>query len=106
VQKLAGNEAALLVAIACSPPPEGRVRWTLELLAGALVQATEHEEISRETIRRRLHELELKPWREQMWCIPAINAEFVARMEDVLDLHAETHDPGGLWSASTRARRS
>ena len=28
-----------------------------------------------------------------MWCIPAIDAEFVARMEDVLDLYAETPDP-------------
>jgi hypothetical protein len=26
-------------------------------------------------------------------CIPAINAEFVARMEDVLDVYAEAPDP-------------
>src|SRR5215475_14183243 len=34
-RKLSGNEEALLVATACSSPPEGRARWTLELLAGA-----------------------------------------------------------------------
>src|SRR5882672_10814500 len=30
---------ALLVATACSSPPEGRARWTLELLAGCNGQA-------------------------------------------------------------------
>jgi hypothetical protein len=28
-----------------------------------------------------------------MWCIPTVNAEYVARMEDVLDLYAEAPDP-------------
>jgi transposase len=33
-RKLTGKEEALLIATACSKPPEGRARWTLELLAG------------------------------------------------------------------------
>ncbi len=33
-RKLSGKEEALLVATACSKPPAGRARWTLELLAG------------------------------------------------------------------------
>ena len=33
-RKLSGKEEALLIATACSSPPEGRARWTLELLAG------------------------------------------------------------------------
>ena len=37
-RKLSGKEEALLVATACSKPPQGRARWTLELLAGELVQ--------------------------------------------------------------------
>src|ERR1043166_5896817 len=32
-RKLTGKEEALLVATACSSPPTGRARWTLELLA-------------------------------------------------------------------------
>jgi hypothetical protein len=36
---------------------------------------------------------ELKPWRKDMWCIPQVDGEFVARMEDVLDLCAEAPDP-------------
>ena len=92
-RKLSGKEEALLVATACSNPPEGRARWTLELLAGAMVTLTEHENLSRETVRRRLAENHLKPWRKDMWCIPQIDGSYVARMEDVLDLYAEAPDP-------------
>src|SRR5919199_3112411 len=92
-RKLTAKEEALLVATACASPPEGRARWTLELLAGEMVRLTAHASLSRETVRRRLAENALKPWRRRMWCIPRVNGEFVARMEDVLDLHAETPDP-------------
>jgi transposase len=57
-RKLTGQEEALLVATACSRPPEGRARWTIELLAGEMVRLTEHESLSRETVRRRLAENE------------------------------------------------
>src|SRR6202048_3712007 len=33
-RKLSGKDEALLIATACSSPPAGRARWTLELLAG------------------------------------------------------------------------
>src|ERR1700684_2457461 len=92
-RKLSGKEAALLVATVCSSPPEGRKRWTLDLLAGAMVELTEHEELSRETVRRRLAEDDLKPWLRKMWCIPQVDGTYVARMEDVLDLYAEEADP-------------
>jgi transposase len=92
-RKLTGKEEALLVATACSSPPAGRARWTLELLAGAMVKLTAHESVSRETVRRRLAENDLKPWRKDMWCIPQVDGDYVARMEDVLDLYAEAPDP-------------
>jgi transposase len=91
-RKLSGKEEALLVATACSSPPAGRARWTLELLADELVRLTEHASLSRETVRRRLAENELKPWRKDMWCIPQVDGEYVARMEDILDLYAEPPD--------------
>ena len=92
-RKLSGKEEALLVATACSTPPEGRARWTIELLAGEMVRLTEHERLSRETVRRRLAENEIKPWRRKMGCVPEIKGEYVARMEDVLDLYAEAPEP-------------
>jgi transposase len=92
-RKLTAKNEALLVATACSKPPQGRARWTLELLAGEMVKLTEHDNVSRETVRRRLAENDLKPWRKDMWCIPQVDGEYVARMEDVLDLYAEEPDP-------------
>ena len=44
-------------------------------------------------MRRRLTENDLKPWRKDRWCIPHIDGEYVARMEDVLDLYAQAPDP-------------
>jgi hypothetical protein len=58
-----------------------------------MVKLTEHDSVSRETVRRRLAENDLKSWRKDMWCIPRVDAEYVARMEDVLDLCANEPDP-------------
>jgi transposase len=91
-RKLAASDESLLVAVACSKPPDGRARWTLQLLADEMVRLTVHASVSDETIRRRLGELQLKPWQEKMWCIPKVDAEFVACMEDVLALYAEPPD--------------
>jgi transposase len=92
-RKLTGKEEARLVATARSNAPRGRARWTLELLAGEMVKLTEHASVSRETVRRRLKESQLKPWRQDMWCIPQVDGTYVARMEDLLDLYAEVPDP-------------
>jgi transposase len=92
-RKLTGKEEALLVATACARPPAGRKRWTLTLLADAMVKLTDHDSLSGETVRRRLIDNDLKPWRRDMWCIPSVDGEYVARMEDVLDLYAEAPDP-------------
>lgn len=73
-RKLSGKETALLIATACSSPPQGRKRWPLKLLADAMVHLTKHDALSRETVRRRLDEDTLKPWRRDMWCIPQIDA--------------------------------
>src|SRR5262249_17943394 len=36
---------------------------------------------------------ELKPWQHAHWCLPSVGGEFVAAMEDVLDLYEEEYDP-------------
>ncbi len=95
-RKPSGKETALLVATACSSPPAGRKRWTLKLLADAMDELTDHEELSHETVRRHMAEDDLKPWLRKMWCIPDVNGTYVARMEDVLDLYAGEHDPKRL----------
>src|SRR5258708_8516238 len=35
----------------------------------------------------------LKPWLHKQWCLPEVSGEFVAAMEDVLDLSAAPSDP-------------
>jgi hypothetical protein len=92
-RKLSDKRQALLVATACANPPAGRRRWTLELLADERVQVTDHETLSRETVRRCLAENDLEPWRRDMWCVPEFDGTYVARMEDLLDLYAEKPDP-------------
>jgi transposase len=92
-RKLAAHEEALLVAVACSDPPTGRACWTMQLLADEMVRLTVHDRISDETVRRRLAEMDLKPWQKKMWCVPKLDAEYVARMEDVLALYAEPAVP-------------
>lgn len=93
-RKLSTTEEAMLVALACASPPTGRAKWTLELLAGEMVRLTPHEQLSRATIGRRLDENDLKPWQRKMWCIPKVDPEFVARMEDVIELYTTPPAPG------------
>src|SRR5512137_1072606 len=53
-RKLDGEGEAHLVALACQKPPEGRSRWTLQLLADRMVELKYVEEISYQTVRRTL----------------------------------------------------
>jgi transposase len=53
-RKLDGDGEAHLVALACQNPPEGRSRWTLQLLADRMVELQYVEEISYQTVRRTL----------------------------------------------------
>ena len=52
--KIDGEAEARLIAAACGPPPEGRPRWTLQLLADQLVELQIVESVSYETVRRTL----------------------------------------------------
>lgn len=55
--KVDGEVEAQLVAICCSPAPEGRVRWTLNLLVDALKARSIVTNISRETVRQTLKKM-------------------------------------------------
>ena len=92
-RKLDDRGDAHLIALACSPAPEGHDHWTLRLLAGKAVELGLAPSLSHETVRLRLKKNALKPWRKQQWCIPKVSSEFVAAMEDVLDLYVEPRDP-------------
>jgi transposase len=50
--KLSGKQEAHLIAVACTPAPSGRARWTLQLLADQVVKLGVAESIARETVRQ------------------------------------------------------
>jgi transposase len=52
--KLDGDGEAHLIALACQEPPEGRSRWTLQLLADRMVALEYVDELSYQTVRRTL----------------------------------------------------
>ncbi len=53
-RKLDGRGEARLIAIACSTPPEGRAKWTMQMLADELVVLSVVDDISDETVRTTL----------------------------------------------------
>lgn len=87
------REKSRIVAMVCSDPPDGRYRWTLDLIADeAEKRDLVDRSISREQVRIILQEHDLKPWREKMWCIGKIDAEYITRMEDILDVYQRPYD--------------
>ena len=92
-RKLDDRGEAHLVALACSPAPEGHDHWTLGLVGwqgGRVGIGVLH-------VPRRgapaAQKNALKPWQKKEWCIPKVSADFVAHMEEVLDLYEEPYYP-------------
>ena len=92
-RKLDGEQEAHLLTLCCSTPPEGRNRWTLKLLANKLVALEIVDSVSPATLCRILKKNEMKPWQKREWCIPPkANAEFVCKMENILDVYKRPYD--------------
>lgn len=56
-RRLDGVTEAHLIAVTCSEAPEGRERWTMQLLADKMVALGHVESLSRETVRRTLKKM-------------------------------------------------
>jgi transposase len=59
--KLKGKQEAHLIAVACTPAPNGYARWTLQLLAEQVVELGVAESIARETVRQVLKKTPSSP---------------------------------------------
>ena len=59
VPKITGEIEAQLTLLACSAPPEGRARWTLQLLADKLVELKLVDSISDVAVMHRLKKMNL-----------------------------------------------
>ena len=55
--KLTGDKEARIIALACTPPPEGYARWTLTLLADTLVELEVFDAISRTSVSTALKKM-------------------------------------------------
>jgi len=72
-KKLDDKADAFLVATACSDPPEGSNRWTLELLQKELIKGNKIKTISTVTIWEHLNNRGIKPWLEKNVVYPESN---------------------------------
>ena len=64
-RKLDARSEAHLIALACSPAPEGHDHWTLRLLAGKVVELGLAPSLSHETsAAKHLKKTSLKPWQK------------------------------------------
>ena len=59
-----------LIALACSPAPEGHDHWTLRLLAGKVVELGLASSLSHETVRQRLKKTSLSRGRSRSGASP------------------------------------
>ena len=89
-----GAAEAKLIALTCSPAPEGFARWSLRLLEEKVVELNIVGESQRQHDRSDSKKNVLKPHRNRQWVIPPdANAGFVAAMEDVLETYQKPRDP-------------
>jgi len=62
---LDANQSQRIIAMVCGPPPEGRARWSVRLIAEEAVKRKLTPQVGRETVRILLQSHDLKPWREK-----------------------------------------
>ena len=58
---LDGQAEAPLIALVCAGPPAGRKTWTMDLLAGRLIQARVVDSVPGETVRQTLKKMNSSP---------------------------------------------
>jgi len=58
-RKIQGKEEAHLIALCCSDAPEGRAKWTLQLLADKMIELNVVDTVGRECVRNALKKMSL-----------------------------------------------
>ena len=88
-RKLDDRGEAHLIALACSPAPEGHDHWTLAGESGGA--GTGPVPVPRDGAAA-AEKNALKPWRKQQWCIPKVSSEFVAAIVSIGILIADDEE--------------
>ena len=63
--RLDDGQRARIVSIACSAPPTGQARWTLQLLAEEAMRRGVAPKVTKKDTQKILKAHDLKPWREK-----------------------------------------
>src|SRR5262245_13519753 len=101
--KIKGDVEQRLARIACTDPPEGRCRWTLQLLADELVALGLARSVSTETVRQALKKTTSSRGSSRSGACrrtPTASTSGTGRTSSRRTCGPTT--PGGRWSASTR----
>ena len=69
-RKITGDEEAHLIALCCSPAPEGYATWTLRMLADKMVELDIVDSVSHETIRQTLKKTNLNRGKRKNGAFP------------------------------------
>jgi transposase len=64
-RRLDAGQSQRIIAMVCSPPPQGQARWSVRLIVQEAVKRKLAPKVGRETIRLLLRNHDLKPWREK-----------------------------------------
>lgn len=67
-----------VVALACTDPPEGRARWTLELLCKHAVKRGFVTSVSKSEVALWLKAHDMKPWRKKLGAFPSSRQNFAS----------------------------
>jgi len=67
-----------VIALACSAPPEGRARWTLELLCEHAAKNGIVSSVSKSEVALWLQAHDLKPWRKKVGACPSSRPSFAS----------------------------
>lgn len=94
LSKITGDFEAYVIATALGPVPKGAAHWTLRLLAEHCMEKKYIVTISHTSIAQMLNSNQVRPHLSEYWCIPKEkDANFVANMEDVLEIYQRPYDP-------------
>lgn len=69
--KFTARQQQQVVALACTDPPEGRTRWTLELLCEHAAKNGFVTQVSKSEVALWLQAHDLKPWRKKRGAFPS-----------------------------------
>ena len=69
-----------VIALACSPPPDGYTRWNVKMLADAT-------KLGSTTVHRILNEGDIKPHKVDYWCGKSPDPEFEEKQAAILGLY-------------------